>query len=136
MEKKDFELIEQRLSIRLPESYRNVFQDNPLANKKKYCDVYESLLDNPNDIIEINMQLRKNGLKKKAWNENFYIIGLNGGGNYYFINLDDSNNHQIYYLSNKDRYNPEKIDKYLAFDDYKEFLGHRIALQSISGFGK
>lgn len=136
MTKADFELIEKELNIILPKIYQTAIQNNQIADKKRYCNVYKSLLDTAIDVIAVNLELRRDGLKKKVWNNNLFVIGVGVGGCYFFLNLEEQESSKIYYISSKDKYYPEKIDKYIAFDNFNEFFTNRITLQSISGFGE
>jgi len=42
-------------------------------------------LDDPNQIIEENIDVRENGYFGEAWPERYLIVGLNGCGDYWVI---------------------------------------------------
>lgn len=127
----DIILIEKKLNISLVESYKEVILANPLSDKMGCADVYESLCDDPQKVIKMNLELRENGYQNKVWAPNLFAIGTNGEKCYYFINLDEKTESNIYLISEDDKFNPQNIKKHIFCKSYTDFIEMRKFLQKM-----
>lgn len=131
MNKNDILMIERDLDIKLTKSYKNIIENNPLSDKNQYPYVYDSLLDDAKELIELNLTLRKNGLQNKAWYKDSFIIGTNGVNCYYFIILKESEDGNVYYISDEHKYNPKNIKKHLSDKSFEEFVEEEKFMQTL-----
>ncbi len=132
MIKEEIAKIENELNIKLTDSYKNLIETNPFADKHKYPNVYNSLFDDSSELIRINLELRKNGFKNKAWSSNLFVIGTGCKKNYYyFINLDENEKSKIYSITEEDKFNPQNIKKLALCSRFDQFVLIQSTLQNI-----
>ena len=131
MNKNEIMMIEKELNISLPELYKKTIENNPLSDKNRYSFVYDSLYDDANEIIKMNINLRDNGLQNKKWPINLFAIGTNGVNCYYFIVLDEKDDGNIYFISDEEKYNPQKVNKHLFKKSYDNFIEHMVFMQNL-----
>ena len=87
MNKEQITAIETALGFRLPEAYTKVVLDYPESLKETEAPDF-GLLDDPNAIVDANLDVRKNGYFGETWPEQYIIIGQNGCGDYHVITKD------------------------------------------------
>ncbi len=131
MRKDEIIMIEKELNIRLTESYKRVVENNPLCDKNRYPYVSDSLLDDAEEIIKLNLNLRENGLQNKPWSEKLFVIGTKGTSCYYFIVLNEKEDGNIYSISVEDKYNPKNIKKELFKKTFESFIDHMQFMQNL-----
>ena len=96
MELKDIYKIENELKIKLPESYKSVMQCHPFEDNKKEPNITFCLINNVDEIIKENKEIQKEGFLGTPWKANLFVIGKDGAGNYYYINLNERINNKVF----------------------------------------
>lgn len=86
MTEADFIDIEKRLDLKLPDYYKKfiISPQNEIISRDLHL---EHLLIEKEQLIEINLLLKQN----KGLSDNHFIVGHDGNGNYYQIELNDEN---------------------------------------------
>lgn len=125
----DLNKIEKELGIKLPNGYKEVMLNYPFSSTQ-YSNVQESLSDNPENLINLNLFYREHGYKGKVFPEYFFIIGTTGNNGIYFIDLrrDDET---IYSIDNDTKYNPKSIQKEKLRGNFDGFIKLKKVLQNI-----
>jgi hypothetical protein len=77
----DFSSIEESLRLRVPEWYRAALEVYPFPKEEP------ELFGNAQEVINQNQEYRKTGWFGFSWPATFFIIGEDGCGNLYFIDL-------------------------------------------------
>ncbi len=85
MTNEEIQLIEERTGITLPDSYKEIVMNYPEELRGTEAEDY-GLINEPKSIIAENLNVRENGYFGESWPERYFIIGLNGCGDYYVIN--------------------------------------------------
>ena len=85
MTKDQIELIEKETGIKLPAGYKHVLLNYPSqllgTEAEDFC-----LLNDHLSIIEENTDVKQHGFFGEPWPEHYFVIGINGCGDYYVIN--------------------------------------------------
>ena len=89
MTHEEIENIQLKTGLTLPKYYVEFITNYPKILSETEAPDY-GLLDNPEEIIEQNIDVRKNGYFGEKWPERYFIIGHNGCGDYYVVNLNSS----------------------------------------------
>ena len=116
--------IEKELGITLPSDYKNVMMDYPIPGGD--CETY-ALCNDVSDVIKENLDLRQNGFFGSPWPDHFYALGLNGCGDYYFIDLKEERR-MIYFADHESPFHNDQLeiigddDKWEGFDSYIKYL--------------
>ena len=84
MQVADIELIQDRTGIQLPRFYVELVTEYP-AELSQTEAVDFGLLDDPEVVIRENLEVREQGYFGEPWPHQYFIIGQNGGGDYYVI---------------------------------------------------
>ncbi|NRB82132.1 MAG: SMI1/KNR4 family protein [Saccharospirillaceae bacterium] len=79
--------IENETGITLPKCYVNVITNYPKELLDSDAQEF-GLLNDPDDIIEVNLEVREDGYFGEKWPSEYFIIGSNGCGDFYVIVLD------------------------------------------------
>jgi hypothetical protein len=79
----DFTSIEEALRLRLPEWYRTTLEVYPFPKEEM------ELFARAQKVINQNQEYRKTGWFGFPWPPSFFIIGEDGCGNLYFLDLAD-----------------------------------------------
>ena len=87
MTPKDIENIEALTNLKLPQSYIDVVTNYPVELLDSDAQDF-GLLNSPDEIIEENNSVRKNGYYGEKWPDNYLIIGHNGCGDHFVTVLD------------------------------------------------
>ena len=83
----DIKQIQDETGIECPEFYVQVITNYP--SKLENTDAPDfGLLDDPEVIIYENNDVRTQGCFGAAWPSHYFIIGQNGCGDYYVVDLD------------------------------------------------
>ncbi|MFG0457125.1 SMI1/KNR4 family protein [Shewanella mangrovisoli] len=85
MNDSDIERIEKATGIKLPEGYTSVIKSYPKELLGTEAEDF-GLLNNPESIIEENISVRENSFFGEPWPDRYFIIGINGCGDYFVIN--------------------------------------------------
>jgi hypothetical protein len=101
MNTEDLQTIEQELSIRLPEYYKQYMLDYPLDSLSEFED-YDFFSDSGKLITENKHSY--NGFYGKPVNKKYFRIGNNGLGNYYFIDLEKDGGVICYFRTDQSFY--------------------------------
>ena len=131
MKKNEILRIEEELSIKLPDRYIKVVLKHPFKNRKKYDAIYNTLLNDAAEIININKKIREKGIQNKKWPNHFYIIGHRSFQHFYFIDLATGRDERIFFLETSDKFNPKNIDKLKVAYTLKEFIKGQKVFQKI-----
>jgi hypothetical protein len=104
--------IEKELNISLPDEYIGV-----MKNFEKFeLDEDECGLFNDSElIIGINKGFRNGEFGEYNWPDNYFTFGHDGGGNHYFINLEEST-YSIYMIDHE----THQIEK--VFNNLEELI--------------
>jgi len=86
----DINKIQTKTGVTLPEYYVEFVTQYPKELSETEAPDY-GLLDDPSEIIEQNIDVRMNGYFGEKWPERYFIIGQNGCGDYYVIDLQSQN---------------------------------------------
>ena len=118
MNKQDIEQIEAELKLKLPSFYSDQMLDYPF--KGWDCEDW-MLCNDPQEIIRQNNENRKGGFFDTDWPNHFFIIGFDGCGNYYFIDLE-TNKERVYFADHESHFDPSDPSKleeiYESMDAY------------------
>ena len=87
MTRNDIERIEKETGLNFPACYVEVVTKYPSELLGSDAPDF-GLLDDPDEIIEENLDVRENGYFGETWPERYLIIGKNGCGDYYVITPD------------------------------------------------
>jgi len=98
----DIENIEKSLDILLPEYYKKFMFNYPLDFANESTADYE-LISYPEKLIEENINAYKD-LWGKQLNKQYFIIGENGCGDYFLIDLDQDNGVFSFFHDNQSFY--------------------------------
>ena len=74
--------IERRLSVTLPDDYRELMLAYP---KELEAEAEYELLNDPQQLIGININTRGYGSGIAGWQDSFFITGTDGGEEMYFL---------------------------------------------------
>lgn len=85
MNSEEIEIIEEKTGLVLPVSYKQVVLNYPDELLGTEAEDF-GLLNDPEVIINENIDVRKNGYFGEKWPARYFIIGQNGCGDYYVIN--------------------------------------------------
>lgn len=124
MDASELDRIENSLGITLPEAYRNVMTDFPSPDDPFG---YTCLLSTEADeLISENSRLREKGFfRYRCWPDNFYALGWDGCGNYYFIRLDKQDE-TVYLADHEAPFDPESVhllrEQYEGLAAYLEYV--------------
>ncbi|NOY41000.1 MAG: SMI1/KNR4 family protein [Planctomycetes bacterium] len=119
MTKADFALIQSELDLELPDFYWEFVHDYPKALHAPGCHAWQvELLDLAHRIITLNQQIRS--FQTIDWEEEYFIIGESGCGDYYAIDIDD-NESPVYFWNHDigDFDDREEID---SLDHFAEHI--------------
>ncbi len=122
MSRDDINKIESALNIKLPKELVDQYMSTDfddldrieelgLTGYRNFDFLNSLFIRDPERLIKINQRLRKRGIFKKPWKDQYFAIGYNGkSSNYYFINLTDSR--VVVYLTNRTKewaYDPNNL---------------------------
>lgn len=119
MNHEEIAAIERGIGIELPDSYKQIMLNYPEALLESDAQDY-GLLNDAEVIIEENTDVRKNGYFGEPWPERYFIIGINGMGDYFVINHQEKEfqvgfaDHEAMACTAYAQNLPEFIQKYLA----------------------
>jgi len=85
MTRDQIELIEKETGTKLPNGYVQVLLNYPSELLGTEAEDF-GLLNDPVSVIEENKDVKQNGFFGEPWPERYFVIGLNGCGDYYVIN--------------------------------------------------
>jgi hypothetical protein len=85
----DFEIIESKLSISLPEYYKLAISNYPFKALDNLEFVEDNLVNNEEWLIQTNIELRECSFFGNTWPSHFFAIGHDGFGNFTFINVKE-----------------------------------------------
>lgn len=81
----DINKIQETIGIKLPTFYIDLITNYPSELLGTEAPDY-GFLDDPEEIIELNNDVRENGYFGEKWPDRYFIVGHNGCGDYYVIN--------------------------------------------------
>lgn len=84
MTDEDFEKIEKELSIKLPQTYRDVVLRPEFQGEAAG---YMEFTGDADEVIGLNLEIRERGFYGVKWPENYLVIGEDGAGNNYFTDV-------------------------------------------------
>lgn len=94
MDEKDLSKIAKKLKITIPDAYRDLMQNrNDLREMGCFDGEYSNLFLDPQNIINSNLWEREKDAVEYAfpgWWKKFFMVGTNGGGDYYCLRLDNT----------------------------------------------
>ena len=119
MNESDIAAIERELSIKLPLAYVQTMLKYPIDMKSTaYAIYFECALPNEKDrVIEDNKELREHWVKPRPWPNDYFTFGHDGGGNPYYIKV---NNGEAVYMAEHE--NGDLQDSERIFDTFEEWL--------------
>jgi hypothetical protein len=83
----DIERIEKETEFKFPQCYIDVVTNYPAELLKSDAPDF-GLLDDPDEIIMENNDVRSSGYFGQKWPDRYLIIGKNGCGDYYVVSHD------------------------------------------------
>ena len=84
----DLALIQSELDLEVPEYYREFILNYPEALHAPGCHAWQvELSDVANHVITLNHQVRSS--QSIDWEDEYFVIGESGCGDYYAIDIDD-----------------------------------------------
>lgn len=86
----DIDTIQKKLKITLHQGYVDLVTNYPENLINTEAPDF-ALLDTPEELIKLNIEVRKNGYFGEKWPEHYFIIGQNGCGDYYVTNHESKN---------------------------------------------
>jgi hypothetical protein len=130
---KSLHIIETALKVKLPDRYKEIVLDHPFKNAVIFQSVKNSLLNNAEAIIDLNIRYRTKGVQGKSWPNNYFIMGYNVDDDYiYFLDLNFIQNETVFSLScEDDKFNPKNIKKLKLKSNIDEFVDDQIFLQEL-----
>ena len=124
--------IEQELSIELPIAYKEEAVNNPFSNKDISDMIYTCLLDDIEEILKLNKEIRANGYQNNNWPGKYYIFGYYKKGGYLFLNTQSKSAGIIYLVTSEGIFNPTKIGHLKHFSSFDKFIKNLKRLQKVS----
>lgn len=129
MDENDIHMIHSELLVQLPKDYVDRMLNYPLAGTDN--EGWE-LCDDAEIIVKHNKELRRLGFFDIPWPDHFFVIGSDGCGNFYFLNLKESDC-RVYFANHENRFDPENLEEleesYPSIDSFISFLSE-IATES------
>ena len=110
--------LERELGVSLPDTYRRVLLDYPFE-----VDSYTywwDLFGNVDRIIEYNTECRDNGFFGQAWPSHYLVIGGDGTGGVYFLDLKKERD-RIFYAEHETTAWSDALAITEAKEDAEEF---------------
>lgn len=114
-------LLESQLSLTLPEEYKATVTPHPFPETGSYdyelCGDYEALLQG-------NLEVRREGFFGEPWNPTWFVIGLHGCGNDYFITTDPFDGN-IYFADYEEKFYRSILSAnphHKSMDEFLDFL--------------
>lgn len=123
MKAQDIREIEISLGLTIPSEYALLLLDHPGISQD-----FE-LFASPNDIIETNLEARRNGFWGATWEETHLIIGVDGCGNSYFITTNPFDR-KVYLADHEEAFDPSDISKLTSYPSLDEFVNELAEIQS------
>jgi len=117
----DIKRIEKETGLRFPNPYIDVVTNYPVELLDTDAPDF-GLLDDPDEIIEENNDVRENGYFGEKWPERYLIIGKNGCGDYY-VTTPDSEDFSIGFSDH------EEMACNLYANNLKEFIAKYLSDQ-------
>jgi hypothetical protein len=115
MNKDDLADLEEKLSLSLPDAYKQVVLNHPgFFRQHELCDFVDPL-------VYDNRMLRTKGFFGLEWDNRFFAIGSDGTGNVYYITTDlfDGN---VYFADHEGGAKPTDLEGAKAFDSLDAFV--------------
>ncbi len=116
MNELDIVLLEQNLGVKLPADYKQLLLNYPRELEKLGAKELH-LIDDIDWLVEQNLFARESPSEffwwKKEWNKNYFVIGEDGNGNCFYINLSEKENPSVYFLNHEA---PDEDDVKIAPD--------------------
>jgi hypothetical protein len=129
MDEHEINSIEDALVLKLPSDYVGVISEYPFGELAKEKYARKALMNEPREIISINIRFRENGYRKNVWPSNYYIIGINDTIVMFMnIGMGDSN---IYQIDDENKFNPKNIKPLKFQDSIEEYVDFVEMLQDI-----
>ena len=128
MSEEDFIHIEAKLSITLPNEYKEAILDYPFTTKFEHDVIENSLMRSSKSVILMNLELRKNGFFNIDWPDSFFAIGNDSAGNNYFYDLR-SPEAKLYYADHDEIFDQNNLDELIAYENIKEFIDDQLEYQ-------
>ena len=124
MKEVEIHKIESSLSCKLPKGYRKFLlnRGEEVAELKELLPLRVVLWMDPDEIIDENQSARKYaddkpiGKKRNPWPDHYFLVGTNGAGDYWFIDLSGE-------LRGIWSYQHEAEDVEQHYDNFGEWMG-------------
>lgn len=126
----NFAIIEEDLNIILPQSYKDAIRNYPFKNMDDIDNIEDSLIKNKDRVVALNLKLRKDGFGDSQWPKFFFVIGEDGSGNYYFMNLKSKSDERVFYADHESDFEPIKLEDYLYDTNLGAFIKTKLEIQN------
>ena len=117
----DFEKIESKLSISLPEYYKLAISNYPFKALDNLDFVEDNLVNDEEWLIQTNIELRECSFFGNTWPSHFFAIGHDGFGNFTFINVKEFDE-TIYFADHEEEFVPSDIDDLELCSNMTEYI--------------
>lgn len=125
----DVSAIEEDLDVTLPQSYKDAIQNYPFKNIDDIDNIEDSLIKNKDRLIALNLKLRKDGFGGSQWPDYFFVIGEDGSGNYFFMNLKNKDDERVFYADHESDFEPGRLEDYLYDINLRAFIKTKLEIQ-------
>lgn len=125
----DCSAIEGDLDVTLPQSYKDAIQNYPFKNIDDLDNTEDSLIKNKDRLVALNLKLRKDGFGGSKWPDYFFVIGEDGSGNYFFMNLKSKDDERVFYADHESDFEPGRLEDYLYDIDLRAFIKTKLEIQ-------
>lgn len=119
MTETDIKSIEDQLKISLPLDYKQVVLDYPFSEDPRYAVARIQILNDPEKVISLNLELRKNGFRKRKWPDNLFAFGTLLDAIYFY---DLNNLPEIFSVSNDSHLRVDNIQKNIDRDNIHKLI--------------
>jgi hypothetical protein len=116
-----FNRIEQAFGVTLPDWYRRQIVEYPFVEPD------DALYPDEESIVRANQELRRDGWFRFPWPREFFIIGDDGCGGYYFI-VPSAGNKRIFIADHEGGPAPsfDKLDKMVQSETIEKYISETL----------
>ena len=115
MNQEEVDELEGKLDLTLPETYKQLVLNHPGFYRQ------HELCDHVDPLVYDNRDLRRKGFFGIDWPADYFVIGSDGTGNFYFITTAPFDGH-VYLADHDGGAGPDDLDAAKAFESLDDFV--------------
>lgn len=128
MTAEDFEKIEKELSLSLPVAYREALMRPEFQSEAAG---FQEFTGDADEIIGLNLEVRKEGFYGVKWPEHYLVIGEDGAGDYYFTDVNRTTP-AVFLADHELTINKKRLITSEGYETFADFIAFIIKLESES----